>query len=536
MANVNSLAPVRPKTEKHCRLRYGVVVAVTIGSLQACTAVGPDYQAPQTRLPDLWHQDLTKGLKDGKTDLREWWTRLQDPMLNNLIARAGAGNLDLKQAVARILEARANVGIAAGAELPQVGAGGQIETGRVSEGVAGKVVNPPRKQSSTLYSTGLDATWELDLWGRISRQVESADAGLQASVEDYRDVLVSLYAEVAQRYVDVRTAQARIKALVENVESQKKTLRLVQDRLRAELASDLEVAQAELNLATTESQVPTVRQDLAAAVHRLGVLLGERPTALYAELRETKPIPQPPKEILVGLPTELLRQRPDIRAAERRLAAQTAQIGVATADLYPRFSLTGFFAFENFGVSDVFNWKNRAYGLGPTMQWNVFDGGRIRSNIQAQDAITQQLLTSYEQTVLDALRQVEDAMAFYIQENDRQDALYRSVVAAAKSVKLVQTLYVTGLTDFQNVQDQERRKSEQDDQYAQSQGAVTKYLVDIYRSLGGGWAPTDQQPTTTGAEAPKSDKGTTASAPAPRANEGIVHVSADASRDAHRRR
>jgi NodT family efflux transporter outer membrane factor (OMF) lipoprotein len=536
MANVNSLAPVRPKTEKHCRLRYGVVVAVTIGLLQACTAVGPDYQSPQTRLPDLWHQDLTKGLKDGKTDLREWWTRLQDPMLNNLIARAGAGNLDLKQAVARILEARANVGIAAGAELPQVGAGGQIETGRVSEGVAGKVKNPPRKQSSTLYSTGLDATWELDLWGRISRQVESADAGLQASVEDYRDVLVSLYAEVAQRYVDVRTAQARIQALVENVESQKKTLRLVQDRLRAELASDLEVAQAELNLATTESQVPTVRQDLAAAVHRLGVLLGERPTALYAELRETKPIPQPPKEILVGLPTELLRQRPDIRAAERRLAAQTAQIGVATADLYPRFSLTGFFAFENFGVSDVFKWQNRAYGLGPTMQWNVFDGGRIRSNIQAQDAITQQLLTSYEQTVLDALRQVEDAMAFYIQENDRQDALYRSVVAAAKSVKLVQTLYVTGLTDFQNVQDQERRKSEQDDQYAQSQGAVTKYLVDIYRSLGGGWAPTDQQPTTTGAEAPKSDKGTTASTPAPQANEGIVHVSADASRDAPRRR
>jgi outer membrane protein TolC len=282
--------------------------------------------------------------------------------------------------------------------------------------------------------------------------------------------------------------------------------------------------------------VPTVRQDLAAAVHRLGVLLGERPTALYAELRETKPIPQPPKEILVGLPTELLRQRPDIRAAERRLAAQTAQIGVATADLYPRFSLTGFFAFENFGVSDVFKWQNRAYGLGPTMQWNVFDGGRIRSNIQAQDAITQQLLTSYEQTVLDALRQVEDAMAFYIQENDRQDALYRSVVAAAKSVKLVQTLYVTGLTDFQNVQDQERRKSEQDDQYAQSQGAVTKYLVDIYRSLGGGWAPTDQQPTTTGAEAPKSDKGTTASTPAPQANEGIVHVSADASRDAPRRR
>jgi len=536
MANVNSLVPYRPRKNKRYRIGSGLVAALTIGLLQACTAVGPDYEAPQTQLPDLWHQDLTRGLKDGKPELREWWTKLQDPMLNNLIARAGAGNLDLKQAVARILEARANVGIAAGAELPLVGAGGQIEHGRVSEGVSGEVRNPPRDQTSTLYSTGLDATWELDLWGRISRQVESADAGLQATVEDYRDVQVSLYAEVAQRYVDVRTAQARIKALVENVESQKKTLRLVQDRLRAELASDLEVAQAELNLATTESQVPQVRQDLAAAVHRLGVLLGERPTALYAELREPKQIPKPPKEILVGLPTELLRQRPDVRAAERRLAAQTAQVGVATADLYPRFSLTGFFAFENFGISDVFNWHNRAYGLGPTMQWNVFDGGRIRSNIQAQDAITEQLLTSYEQTVLDALQQVEDAMAFYIQEIDREDALYRSVVAAAKSVELVQTLYVTGLTDFQNVQDQERRKSQQDDQYAQSQGSVTNFLIDIYRSLGGGWTPAEQQPPSTVTEAPKSDKGTTASAPAPKADEGIVHVSADASKDVRRRR
>jgi NodT family efflux transporter outer membrane factor (OMF) lipoprotein len=529
MANVSSLVPLRPGTGTRRGLGSGLVVALTIGLLQACTTVGPNYQPPRTQLPDLWHQDLARGLKDGKADLRDWWTKLQDPMLNNLIVRAGAGNLNLKQAVARILEARANVGIAAGAELPAVGASGEIQNGRVSEGVAGKAVNPPRKQTSTLYSTGLDATWELDLWGRISRQVESADAGLQASVEDYRDVLVSLYAEVAQRYVDVRTAQARIAALVSNVESQRKTLKLVKDRRRAELASDLEVAQAELNLATTESQVPQVRQELAAALHQLGVLLGERPTALYAELREPKPIPQPPKEILIGLPAELLRQRPDVRAAERRLAAQTAQIGVATADLYPRFSLTGFFAFENFGISDVFKGDNLAYGLGPTMRWNIFDGGRIRSNIQAQDAITEQLLDAYEFTVLDALRQVEDAMAFYVQENERKDALYRSVVAAAKAVNLVQTLYVTGLTDFQNVQDQERSKAQQDDQYAASQGAVTKFLIDIYRSLGGGWTPSERQSSSTVTEAPKSDKGTTASVPAPKANKGIVRVSADAS-------
>ncbi|MGF1641323.1 MAG: efflux transporter outer membrane subunit [Rhodospirillales bacterium] len=506
------------------RCRAGVAIVVAVASLEACTAVGPDYQPPTTRLPDVWHQDLTRGLKGGKADLRDWWTKLQDPILNSLIVRAGAGNLDLKVAVARILEARANVGIAAGQQLPDVGAAGVIERGRVSEGIFGPSVNPPREQTSTLYSIGLDATWELDLWGRIGRQVESADASLQATVEDYRDVLVSLYAEVARRYVDVRTAQARITALLANVESQRRTLRLVEDRRRAELASDLEVAQAELNLARTESQLPLVRQDLAAAVHRLGVVLGERPSALYAELREPRPIPEPPAEILVGFPTEMLRQRPDVRRAERLLAAQTAQIGVATADLYPRFSLSGFFAFENFGVSDVFKSDNLAYGFGPRVRWAVFDGGRIRSNIKAQDARTEQVLAQYEQTVLNGLREVEDAMAFYVQENDRKDALLRSVVAAATSVRLAQTLYVTGLTDFQNVQDQERSKAEQDDQYATSQGAVTKFLIDIYRSLGGGWAPVERSRSTTTTEAPASEPGSTASSPVGR--ESLVRVGA----------
>ncbi len=530
MANGNPSLPNQTRTGKGAKFGSVLAIVLTVGLLQACTAVGPDYEAPEAELPDLWHQDLAWGLKkDGKADLREWWTTLQDPQLTSLIARAGAGNLDLKVSVARILEARASVGLAAGEQLPTVDAFGQIENGRVSKGVSGNVDNPPRTQTSTLYSTGLDATWELDLWGRISRSVESADAGLQASLEDYRDVLVSLYAEVARQYVDVRTAQARIEALLNNVETQKKTLRLVEDRRRAELASDLEVAQAKLNLARTEAQVPQRRQELAAATHRLGVLLGERPSALYAELRKPKPIPQPPKEILVGFPTEMLRQRPDIRFAERRLAAQTAQIGVATADLYPRFSLTGFFAFENFGISDVFDWKNRAFGLGPTVRWNIFDGARIRSNIAGQDAITERRLAEYEKTVLKALEDVENAMAFYVQENDREEALLRSVKAAANSVRLVQTLYITGLTDFQNVQDQERSKAEQDDDYAESQGRVTKFLIDIYRSLGGGWAPVEQQPASTVTEAPKSDEGTKTAKPEPKSKDDIVHVSAHAS-------
>ncbi len=464
------------------------------GWLNAC-AVGPDYEPPQTQMPDSWYVDLSKGLKEGKADLRTWWKTFDDPLLDSLIDRTTAGNLDAKQAVARILEARANVGFAAGESLPALDGIGQIDTSRISENVQEDVI-PPSRRTSTLYSTGLSAEWEVDIWGRIARSVELADAGLQVTIEDYRDVLVSLYAEVANAYVNVRTAQARIKSALENVESQKKTLNLVEDRLAAELASDLEVAQARLNLYTTESTVPQRRQELAQAVHALGVLIGERPSVLWPELSEAQPIPQPPPEILVARPTELLRQRPDVRSAERALAAQTALIGVATADLYPRFSLSGFFGMQTIGPTDFFNWESRAFSVGPTVQWNLFDGGRVRSRIQAEDARTQAALFSYEQTVLDALREVEDNMVFYIQETDRRESLRLSAEAASRSVELVNTLYVTGLTDFQNVQDQESRKAQQDDQYFQSQGQVANFLIGIYRSLGGGWAPTQEQPKT----------------------------------------
>jgi len=488
------------------RLPSILSLVLVSGWLSAC-AVGPDYQPPQTQMPDSWHQDLSRGLKEGQADLRTWWTTFDDPLLDSLIQRATAGNLDTKQAVARILQARANLGFAAGEALPAIDGLGEIDYSRVSKEVQPDSAVGSRR-TSTLYSAGLSAEWEVDIWGRIARSVESADAGLQATVEDYRDVLVSLYAEVATAYVNVRTAQARIESALANVESQKKTLKLVRDRVAAELASDLEVAQAELNLYTTESTVPVRRQELAQAVHALGVLIGERPSVLWPELAETKPIPQPPPEVIVARPTELLRQRPDVRSAERQLASQTARIGVAEANLYPRFSLSGFFGMQTIGASDFFNWESRAFSLGPTVQWNLFDGGRVRSQIQAEDALTQQALYSYEQTVLNALREVEDNMSFYLQELDRRESLKRSANAAARSVDLVTTLYITGLTDFQNVQSQERSKAEQDDQYFQSQGQVANFLIGIYRSLGGGWQPAEQTapaPATVTATDPKGE-------------------------------
>ena len=245
----------------------------------------------------------------------------------------------------------------------------------------------------------------------------------------------------------------------------------------------------EQNLARTESFIPTFRSDLAAAIHRLGVLLGAPPGTLFAELGPQAPIPTPPDEILVGVPANLLRQRPDIRQAERALAAQTAQIGVAKADLYPRFTLLGTFALQATDFAKWFTGDAFTYGFGPAVRWNLFDGGRVRANVQAQEAITEQALIGYEQTVLAALEEVESAMVAFVQENDRRDALQRSVTASVAATGLVEALYRRGLTDFQNVLDTERTQFQQQDTLAQSEGLVTQNLIDVYRALGGGWSP-----------------------------------------------
>jgi multidrug efflux system outer membrane protein len=467
--------------------------------LQGCM-VGPDYVPPDTRMPDRWGQELSEGLREGEADLRTWWTNLDDPDLDRLIERATLGNLDVKQAVARIRQARAQFGIATGEIAPSVDAQAQAQTSRISENVA-EGVAPPQTRTDTLYSLGVDASWEIDLWGRIRRNIESADASIGAQIEDFRDVLVVLYAEVADTYVQIRTLQSRIVSALANVRTQQGALQLTIDRNRAGLAPDLDVRQAQLNLATTQAFVPTLRAALAQSINRLAVLLGEFPSALQAELTQEAPIPSPPAEVVVGLPTELLRQRPDIRQAERQLAAQTAQIGVATADLYPALSLSGAFAFESFSTGDLLQWESRAFQFGPTLRWNIFDAGRIRSNIVLQEALTEELLASYEATVLGAVEEVETAMAAYLQEVQRREALERSVVAARASVGLVDTLYRSGLTDFQNVLDTQRSQFTQEDALAESRGLVTQNLIQLYQALGGGWGPAPAQgspPAVTG--------------------------------------
>lgn len=480
---------MKKKVCQGSRGRVGIllVVVLALGVLNGCVHVGPDYKAPEQETPDLWEQELIRGLAEGEAALQTWWTTFNDPVLNSLIERAVGGNLDLKEAFARVKEARAMRGVASGERYPDLNAGGSAAKIRESDDF--DVVTKDSNRTDDFYDVGMDATWEIDFWGRISRSIESADANLQASVENYRDALVILYAEIALNYVEARTMQARIRFAEASVGTQRGTLSITKARLRAEISGELDVRQAELNLANTESIIPQLKTRLVQAVNRLGVLLGEFPYALHQELAPPAPIPQPPARVAVGVPAELLRQRPDIRRAERQLAAQTARIGVATADLYPRFSLSGAFAYSGTNGTDLLDWGRRKFLFGPSFRWNIFDGGRVRNRINVEKTRAEQALVRYEQTVLKAAEDVENSMVSYTQQSDRREILQRAVVAAGKSVELVKALYKAGLTDFQNVFDMERSHFEQQQAFAASEGLVTENLVRLYKALGGGWEP-----------------------------------------------
>ncbi|HML74784.1 MAG TPA: efflux transporter outer membrane subunit [Anaerohalosphaeraceae bacterium] len=455
--------------------------------LLAGCKVGPDYKTPEVILPDAWHQQATQGLAQGQADYQTWWLQLDDPVLTDLIDQAAEGNLDVKTAVSRIQQARALLGIATGQYYPQVDASGFYSRDRESKnGLNAPAVGDP--DQTNLHNIGAGATWEADVFGRISRSVESSQATLEASVENYRDVLVVLYSDIAQNYIELRALQARIQYALDNIKLQQETLKLTQDRFDAELVPELDVQQARFNLANTESLLPDLRSQQVQAVNRLSVLLGRPAGQLNAELLKTAAVPSMPKEVLVGLPAELLRQRPDIRKAERALAAQTAQIGVATADLYPSFSLSGTLALEAQQMGDVGEWNSRTWGFGPGFRWNLFDGGRIRNNILFEEAKAQETLNQYKQTILLAVEEVENAMVSYQEEQVKYEALDRSVIASQKSVELVSDLYRNGLTDFQNVLDMQRFLSQQQDKLALSRGTVVKNLVRIYKALGGGWS------------------------------------------------
>jgi len=458
----------------------------------ACAPVGPDYTPPAYHAEENWHSELTEGLaaQNAKPEeLSRWWASFDDPVLSNLIDMAVAGNLDLQQAYARLREARARLGISRAAEFPTLDAGGSATR------------SYSNRQTRNLYNAGFDAGWELDIFGGVRRSLETAQDDLDASTEDLRDVLVSLLGEVASNYIDVRTTQARLSAATQNIKAQEDTFQLTTWRYQAGLSDELAVQQARYNLASTRAQLPGLRTNLEANLNRLAVLLGKEPGQIHELLKEAASIPAPPLTVAVGVPAEALRQRPDLRRAERQLAAATARIGVATADLYPKFRLSGSIGLDSIDSADILAPASRSYNFGPSFSWPIFDAGQIRRNIEVQSALQEQQYLQYRSVLLSALEEVENALTSYVEEQRRHQSLTEAARAAAAAAGLAKDKYQAGLQGFSTVLDAQRSQLSFEDQLAQSQGAVSTDLVRLYKALGGGWQnlaadPVEPKPAT----------------------------------------
>lgn len=461
---------------------------VLAGAALTGCRLGPDYVPPEIRMPDRWNQELSGGEFQDAQALVRWWEVLGDPTLDSLIERADAGNIDVRTALARIDEARARYAIVAGERYPDVNASGSGARIRPSENEPFGVPGFQASNESS-WQLGVDAFWEIDLWGRVARSIESAEADVQTAIELERDVRVSLFAEVASTYVFVRTTQERLRIARDNVARQQDSLDLAKVRFDTGLSPKLDVAQSERILATTEARIPALEQDLQLSKNRLAVLLGTHPGNLDDELEAFASIPVAPTEVVASLPANLLRQRPDLRAAERALASATARVGVAEADLYPQFFLSGTYGYSAEDFADLTRGGSRTFDVGGLMSWNLFDGGRVRGAIDVSESRVEQALSSYEQAVLLALEESEAALTSFVLEQVREAALARAEVAAAESLKLSQDLYREGLTDMQNVIDAQASLLAVQDLRAVSQGLVVGNLIGIYKAMGGGWDP-----------------------------------------------
>jgi NodT family efflux transporter outer membrane factor (OMF) lipoprotein len=461
--------------------RAGALAALALAL--SCAAVGPDHVAPGRDLPASFGAADSEVLASDPAELARWWERFEDPVLDELVLRAARGSLDLREALARVREARALRGFAAGERFPTVdGTAGWRRSGESDNTPFGPFV-----PDHDITSLGFDATWELDLFGRVRRSVEAADAELAATVEDARAAAVTVAAEVARAYVDLRAFQRRLALARTNVELQEQTLALVRGRHEAGLVAEIDVAQARTNVETTRSFVPALEAGVSITANRIAVLLGEPPGALAELLGTGGPVPVPPRALAVGIPADLLRRRADVRAAERILAAETARIGVAEADRLPRLALLGNIGLAAEDVSDLFDSESGLFGIGPSLRWTLFDGGRLRARVAAQEARTEQALVRWERTVLLALEESEDAMTRFVREEMRRTSLLEAAAQARLSVELARTQYTEGLSDFQAVLVSERALAQLEDDLAASEAAVATHLVALYKALGGGW-------------------------------------------------
>jgi NodT family efflux transporter outer membrane factor (OMF) lipoprotein len=451
-----------------------------------------------------------------------WWNIFKDPELTSLETRVAAANLNVRLATIRLAESRSQRQITGADQFPSLtgsgsytrqevskkgvlslfggssGSGSFASTASSANGTTGRSGGIPTSITGAstsippfnLWQYGFDASWELDLWGRVRREVESSDASVEASADARRNALLSVVAEVARDYVQLRGIQTQLAIANDNIATEQQSLQLTQARFRGGLTTELDVANASAQLQTTQSQVPQLQQQQASAINALSFLLGEAPNALQAELITPGTVPPVPPRVPVGLPSELARRRPDILQAEAQLHSATADIGVAVADFYPKVTLDGSFGLQALKAKDLGNWAARQYGLGPTISLPIFEGGRLRATLELRKVEQQEAALNYQQTVLQAWHDVDNALTAYGAEQRRHDSLEGAVAQNRRALDLSRQRYTQGVADFLDVLDAERALLSAQLQLADSSTTVSSNLVQLYKALGGGWEQT----------------------------------------------
>jgi len=465
--------------------REYIIIVSTVFILSSCMTVGPDYLPPEIQTPVSWQKEISYAPYDplNHGTLASWWTTFNDPVLTSLMERAVSENLSLKEALSRVRQARIQRGITRADEFPSVDGTGSM--GRsYREDMAGDFTG------NNSFRLGLDASWELDIFGGVKRSLEVSDAELQATQESYRNVLVSLLAETATNYIQMRSYQSRLSVAEANLKTQEETFDITQWRYQAGLTTGLDVERASANLERTRAQIPSLKSSLEKTKNRIAVLLGGQPGALDIDLDAYTPVPIAPGEIAVGIPADLLSRRPDLRKAERDLAAQTARIGTAEARRYPRISLSGNIGLDSLNLGDLVGTDSLSTGVASGISWPVFKAGAIMRNIELQWERQDQALLTYKAALLTALEDVENALTAYSYELARREHLLKESQAAQRSTEISRAQYSSGLIDFQSVLDTERTLLSSQDQVAQSDAQVILNIVSLYKALGGGWQST----------------------------------------------
>lgn len=471
---------------KNLRRLFCLMVLIPVIAA-GCAMVGPDYKQVAPESPENWEARMEKGLAATRPEsdtLSQWWDVFGDPVLSELEQKAVEGNLEIRTALSRLRQARIRRGVSRSDLYPGMDGSGQVQRQRGSEAMPTSYAG----EETDYYKAGFDASWELDLFGGIRRSVQAAQAEVEASRADLQDVLTSLMAEVAVTYIEVRTYQQRLDVTRTNIEIQKKTYALNNSRYESGLVDELAVQQALRNLESSRAVISRLESGLTAAKNRLAVLLGQAPGALDEKLSPKRSVPTVPEHVAVGIPADAMRRRPDIRQAERQVAAQTARIGAATAELYPKFRLLGTIGLEALDSgSDFLDAGSRFWNVGPGVSWNIFHGRALRLNIDLQTEKQKQALIAYESAVLNARQEIEDTLTAYAREQMRQTSLEKAVEAARRTEFLARDRYKAGLADFYNVLDAQRSLLELEDERILSKGQVASDLARLYKALGGGW-------------------------------------------------